>query len=278
MANVNQCKLVAITHGKLCHRLCADARKACTRYPSGEMASLKSKVDVLWKQVLDTFKWSQTGAVRYDEENFASMKRQVDALTAEDISLEASLSQMRLHPGFRNEEAVGNIHICSNDAATMQVFVLHRDQQMPIHDHPHMIGILKVIKGCVRINSYTFKGYESKKPGSSVIHTLKQTSEVCKGDPACVLTPSERNFHSIVALNGEAAFLDILSPPYFTKIDGQDLNVCNYYREGGTVSRPDGEILVRLEEIGPPDDYWTVKGNYKGPHIEQYFPNHHSSS
>ncbi|KAE8749092.1 hypothetical protein FOCC_FOCC004261 [Frankliniella occidentalis] len=240
------------------------------------MASLRhaggqSRIEQLWRQVLDTFRWTAGGAVHYEDESFAVMKRQVDALTAEDISLEESLSEMRQHQGFRNEEAVGNIHICDSDIATMQVFVLHKDQQMPIHDHPQMIGILKVIKGCVRINSYSFKGYERKIAGASILQTSKQTMDVCKGDPACVLTPSERNFHSIIALNGEAAFLDILSPPYFTRRPGHELNVCNYYQEGGLVGGTDEENLVRLEEIRPPEDYWTVKGEYKGPRIQQHF-------
>ncbi|KAK3921415.1 2-aminoethanethiol dioxygenase [Frankliniella fusca] len=240
------------------------------------MASLRhaggqSKIEQLWRQVMDTFKWATGGMVNFEEENFAVMKRQVDALTAEDISLEESLSEMRRHPGFRSEEAVGNIHICDSDIATMQVFVLHKNQQMPIHDHPQMIGILKVIKGCVRINSYTLKGYERKVAGGSILQTSKVTVEVCKGDPACILTPSERNFHSIIAVNGEAAFLDILSPPYFTRRPGQELNVCNYYREGGLAGGADAENLVRLEEIPPPEDYWTVKGEYKGPKIDQQF-------
>lgn len=240
---------------------------ASLRYLGGQ-----SKIDALWKQVLDTFKWTQAGTVHYDEENFASMKRQVDALTAEDIGLEESLSEMRHHPGFSSEDAVGNIQICGNDIATLQVFVLHKDQQMPIHDHPHMIGVLKVIKGCVHVNSYTLKKCESLKPGSSIVQTKKQTVELCKGDPPCVLTPSERNYHSIVALNGEAAFLDVLSPPYFTRMPGHDLNVCNYYKEISEVGEFNGDNIVRLQEIPPPEEYWTVKGEYKGPPVNQSPP------
>lgn len=228
-----------------------------------------SRIDTLWKQVLKTFKWSETGAVQYDEENFSAMKRQVDAITAEDINLEASLSEMKQHQGFKNQDAVGNIVICGNDIATMQVFVLHKGQQMPVHDHPRMIGILKVIKGCVQINNYTFQAYERRKPGSTVLHTKKQIVKVCKGDPACVLTPTERNFHSITALNGEAAFLDILSPPYFTSIPGLELNVCNYYHETCLDDGYESSNTVRLVEIPPPEDYWTVKGEYQGPPIEQ---------
>lgn len=241
------------------------------------MASLRhvgsqSKIDSLWKQVLNTFKWTQVGVINHDEENFANMKRQIDAITAEDISLEVSLSEMRQHPGF--QEAVGNIHLSGTDVATMQVFVLPKNQRMPIHDHPHMIGILKVIKGCVQVNSYTFKEYECQEPGRTVLRTKKHTQEVCAHDVACILTPSERNFHSITALNGEAAFLDVLSPPYYTKMVGRDLNVCNYYEEGSEVNGPNGEKLVRLEEIPPPEDYWTVKGDYKGPPIQHVSASH----
>lgn len=237
----------------------------------------QSKIDTLWKQVLDTFKWTQAGTVHYEEEKFASMKRQVDYLTAEDIALEDSLAEMRLHEGFRNEEAVGNIQICNSEVATMQVFVLHKNQRMPIHDHPNMIGILKVIKGCVRVNSYTLIGHEPQKSGCGIVTTKKQTLEVCKGDPACVLTPSERNYHSIVALNGEAAFLDVLSPPYFTDIPGHELNVCNYYREDNETKGPTCDDIVRLETIPPPEDYWTVKGNYKGPPVQRFSPSHRNS-
>ncbi|XP_034255007.1 2-aminoethanethiol dioxygenase [Thrips palmi] len=245
---------------------------ASLRYVAGQ-----SKIDALWKQVLDTFKWTQAGTVHYDEEKFASMKRQVDNLTAEDISLEDSLAEMRLHEGFKNEEAVGSIQICNSDVATMQVFVLHKDQHMPIHDHPNMIGILKVIKGCVRVNSYTLIGNGSQKPGCAIVTTKKQTVEVCKGDPACVLTPSERNYHSIVALNGEAAFLDVLSPPYFTNMPGHELNVCNYYKEVNETEGFNGGDVVRLQTIPPPEDYWTVKGNYRGPEVQRFSPSHRNS-
>ncbi|KAL3227678.1 hypothetical protein MRX96_003647 [Rhipicephalus microplus] len=97
--------------------------------------------------------------------------------------------------------------------------------------------------------------------GEQLVEAQRHPDLTVSPDSApCCLTPTERNFHEILALDGPLAFLDILAPPY----DGVKRD-CHYYTVS---SSPAGEDNVCLHGVSPPRDFWCASSLYTGPPIE----------
>ncbi|KAK9501937.1 hypothetical protein O3M35_012567 [Rhynocoris fuscipes] len=142
------------------------------------------------------------------------------------------------------------------------MFILRRGSQLPLHDHPLMHGICKVVHGKVRMRNFSLIGdpLSSLKDG-----TVKVTREgdrvVAYNDPAVVLSPTKGNIHEISAVDGPAAFVDILAPPYSSLIVGYGPRPCHYFLELDC----EGESAQKLIKINDHPGYWTDIAPYLGP-------------
>lgn len=114
---------------------------------------------------------------------------------------------------------------------------------------------------------------------------LRSVAEYSETSGPCLLTPVRDNLHQIDAVEGPAAFLDILGPPY-NPDDGRD---CHYYRvlktaeeeevevkEGDTDGKRDEQEQKEekneqkemwLLEVPQPDDFWCGGEPYPGPAV-----------
>lgn len=114
--------------------------------------------------------------------------------------------------------------------------------------------------------------------GSLRRSVLRSVAEYSENSGPCLLTPVRDNLHQIDAVEGPAAFLDILAPPY-NPDDGRD---CHYYKvlqtaaEGGTDGKSneeeqgedkDKEEEAWLLEIPQPEDFWCGGEPYPGPAV-----------
>lgn len=116
--------------------------------------------------------------------------------------------------------------------------------------------------------------------GSLRPSALRSAAEYSDHSGPCLLTPVQDNLHQIDAVDGPAAFLDILAPPYDPD-DGRD---CHYYRVlqpaaqwGGSDGRSSeqqqveekekDEEVMWLLEIPQPEDFWCVGEPYPGPTV-----------
>lgn len=100
--------------------------------------------------------------------------------------------------------------------------------------------------------------------------------EYSENSGPCLLTPVQDNLHQIDAVDGPAAFLDILAPPY-SPDDGRD---CHYYKvlqrvaEEGTDAASNREEEKGKEneawllEIPQPEDFWCGGEPYPGPAVD----------
>ncbi|XP_024153904.1 2-aminoethanethiol (cysteamine) dioxygenase a [Oryzias melastigma] len=179
------------------------------------------------------------------------------------------------------------MHICETEVFSMGVFLLRPGASIPLHDHPGMNGMLKVLYGKVNVRCFDKLEGGSTKTGASppfeppleplqrasvwrsVLRSVAQYSE--ESGP-CLLTPVRDNLHQIDAVEGPAAFLDILAPPY-NPDDGRD---CHYYKllqtaaEEGTVAKggqKEKDEEVWLLEIPQPEDFWCGGEPYPGPAV-----------
>lgn len=107
---------------------------------------------------------------------------------------------------------------------------------------------------------------------------LGSVVEYSESSGPCLLTPVRNNLHQIHAVDGPAAFLDILAPPY-NPDDGRD---CHYYKvlqcaletgsdakghQEGEQGEKEKEEEVWLLEVPQPEDFWCGGEAYPGPEV-----------
>ncbi|KAF7645543.1 hypothetical protein LDENG_00202620 [Lucifuga dentata] len=166
------------------------------------------------------------------------------------------------------------MHICETDEFSMGVFLLKSGASIPLHDHPGMHGMLKVLYGKARISCYDrlelpAGGLPAAQRGALRRSVLRSTGEYTEDSGPCVLSPDRDNLHQIDAVDGPTAFMDILAPPYDPE-DGRD---CHYYRaltDAAVRSAEDREREqeeVWLMEISQPPEFWCGAEPYPGPEV-----------
>lgn len=165
------------------------------------------------------------------------------------------------------------VHIAENHVFSMGIFVLKPGSRIPLHDHPHMYGIGRVIYGTLRCRSYTRleedppaelqKGLRRWQWKDIITARPFQDTIMTSESECCVLTPNEGNYHEIQAIEGGAAFVDVLAPPYDHDLGTR---VCHFYEEV-TLNRHDGSGRVYLSEIPAPKDYYCNAAEYTGPQV-----------
>lgn len=166
------------------------------------------------------------------------------------------------------EAPAAYIHLWEDDIMTIGIFVLKPGCSIPLHDHPNMNGMCKVIHGTVGVRSFTC--VDNKNPTSDLskkgyISTIMEDNrEYNSEDNCCVLMQDKGNIHEIYAINGAAAFLDILAPPYDHETNTR---VCQYYKESDIQDKSSAN-LHWLQKVPSPDDFWCDPITYTGPMID----------
>ena len=170
----------------------------------------------------------------------------------------------------------GYMDICEDKVMTMGVFALRKTgMKIPLHDHPTMHGLLRVLYGQVRIRSYSrveSRGQTPRfaelttQPSEESVTPVRLASDAVHNSEsgAILLTPEIGNMHSIEAVDGPAAFLDILSPPY-NPPEGRD---CHYYRELQVDGESNEKDVRWLLCIPQPMEFQCELEDYPGPDIK----------
>ncbi|XP_059047828.1 2-aminoethanethiol dioxygenase [Achroia grisella] len=213
--------------------------------------------------------------------NLNKLKYLMDMLRADDLGFDDGLSEPTL---WRkpNKAPCTYIEVFQNSDINMSIFVLKPGFKMPLHDHPHMHGLLKVIVGAVKIRS--FSEYPLKDAVNELDFAVRARHEaarlaqgihrrrrlfakvshnrICRANTeTCTLTPTVSNYHEIEALDMPAAFFDILSPPYDTLIKDIGPRRCRYYNVANEVSAN----VVELQEMDVPKCFYCDQAPYLGP-------------
>ncbi|KAF7652341.1 hypothetical protein LDENG_00097970 [Lucifuga dentata] len=214
----------------------------------------------------------------------------VTAVRAADLKITPRKTKAGCGAAALQNPPVTYMHICETEVFSMGVFLLRSGASIPLHDHPGMNGMLKVLFGKVRVHCYDklednvtasavsphFQPpLDPSQTGSLRRSLLRSASEFSESSGPCLLTPARDNLHQIDAVDGPAAFLDILSPPYDPD-DGRD---CHYYRVLQTVEQEaerqggeeeeeeEKEKVVWLLEVPQPEDFWCGGEAYPGPAV-----------
>ncbi|NXH15405.1 AEDO dioxygenase, partial [Bucco capensis] len=217
--------------------------------PRDNMASLIQRVA---RQARITFR-SPAGPTF--GENLHRLQQLLDEVRAEDLHLaprgpSAAAAAGGGMPWGGVVPPVSYMHICETESFSMGVFLLRSGACIPLHDHPGMNGMLKVLYGTLRI---------------ACMDTLPAAATTTTPPPAAAGSgPCHRAF----AVDGPAAFLDILAPPY----DPQHGRDCHYYRllEGPQPAGAEPTGLPRevwLMETPQAADFWCGGEPYPGPRV-----------
>lgn len=238
-------------------------------------SKMSSQIQKVLRQALITF----TSKPDVFSTNLQILSNILDKLTAEDVKLDMVKFATREGVSEPTPAPVTYIHIYEDSTVTMGIFILRQNKKLPLHNHPKMHGLIKVLAGKVRITSYSlntpktlevdsqsWKNTQHHSPlrfAPKRIITAELTGDDIVGGTSkpCLLEPNIKNIHEIYSSDGPAAFLDILAPPYMTEIENSELRHCSYYSILGSVM----PTIFHLQEIRNPSWYWTDTAPYLGP-------------
>lgn len=193
------------------------------------------------------------------KKNFLLLKQLVDQLTINDLNIDPELMSTTTF-NCPDKAPCTYIHIYENDNISMSVFILNGNYTMPLHDHPMMYGILRGIHGKLKVQSFTRSQNLETNDGFIVVDK-EPMKDVNVESESAVLTPVLSNYHEIKAIDGPAAFFDVLSPPYEKDIPVYGPRKCSFYRK---ITIPNKQFMV-LENIPTPNHYYCDSAEFKLP-------------
>lgn len=253
------------------------ARQACLTFRGGRCVSERAEVAGPAGSTPQGF-----------PENLSKLKGLLSQVRAEDLNI--APRKATLQPPPPHLPPVTYMHIYETEGFSLGVFLLKSGTSIPLHDHPGMHGMLKVLYGTVRIScmdkldadgggqrprapppEQQFEPpLQARERDAVRAGVLRSRAEYTEASGPCVLTPHQDNLHQIDAVDGPAAFLDILAPPYDPD-DGRD---CHYYRVLQPVGPPEAAGSasdlpreVWLLETPQADDFWCEGEPYPGPKV-----------
>jgi hypothetical protein len=130
------------------------------------------------------------------------------------------------------------MEICNVSKFTLAVFILPAGSRLPIHDHPQMCVLCKLVTGTLSYRSFTAE-LSSKDPKEEILYDCTEVIK-SENDPSWYLTPTRGNFHELTA-HENCVLFDALLPPY-----QEPERPCSYYQANPTAH--DKWRLEKLEE------------------------------
>lgn len=114
--------------------------------------------------------------------------------------------------------------IFDDTVLSVGIFIMRKGATIPLHDHPSMHVLSKVLCGRTRIQSFDFDDDgQGAARGSPRRALLREDVELTPESGVHIVYPRNCNLHTITALT-DTAFLDVLGPPY-----DSEQRTCTYY-------------------------------------------------
>lgn len=212
-----------------------------------------------------------------------NVRAALDMVTPSDVGLEreagavrawrsprAALGRKRI---FHSSPAIRYRHIYECASFSIGMFCMPASSIIPLHNHPGMTVLGKVLYGAAHVRSYRW----IESAGSSINLSKARPAKVVRDGEmsapcgAMVLRPEEGgDVHALRAIT-PCAVLHILTPPY----SSQDGRHCSYFRRrprshpsGVLLNRTGGSEFVWLEEYQPRHNFIIRRDLYTGPALK----------
>lgn len=247
--------------------------------------SSSSTIQGLYELCNQTFKRSASSPPSQAIQKVSSL---LDTITSTDVGLKEYDEDDRGHGLFgfnvfsranRWAQPITYIDVHECDGFTMCIFCFPTSSVIPLHDHPGMTVLSKVLYGSLHVKAYDWvKPTCVEKSNGTKVRLAKLVVDKVVTAPCdtSILYPNTGgNLHCFTAIT-PCAVLDILAPPY-SEAAGR---ICTYYHDypySSFSTRCNGEVgdnkedeYAWLAEIETPADLYMRSGRYTGPAI------HHS--
>ncbi|KAF6169078.1 hypothetical protein GIB67_038575 [Kingdonia uniflora] len=159
----------------------------------------------------------------------------------------------------------------------MCIFCLPTSSVIPLHDHPGMTVLSKILYGSMHVKAYDWVEPACiQRTSGFQVRLAKLALDKVLTAPChtSVLYPkSGGNVHCFTAIT-PCAMLDVLAPPYRESAGRR----CTYYhdypysafptRKGAEICDGEEDSYVWLKEIDTPGDLYMRTGEYTGPSIK----------
>ena len=232
------------------------------------MQSSSPRIASLIKQARQTFS-SLLLSNADEKEKLDSLKRSMNKISKADLNFilfDQIKSSQSINPidqlnfeKFRTSSApVFYVKLYEDEIISVGIFIIKCHHRIPLHDHPHMFGLIKVLDGQGHLNAYNVLAEKNK---NELLCSRFTSTSITSQSETAVLYPNQSNIHEIYAINNEhCAFLDILSPPYSNEND------CTCYIAVPLTGSSNNERDYILKRIFD-DEYYTESLQYTGPSI-----------
>jgi cysteamine dioxygenase len=223
------------------------------------------------KQIFSNFS-STTNSNSEQNDHIDSLKRLMNKLTKSDLNFTLfdnienpktlnSIDQRNLEKFLNSHAPVFYMKLYEDQIISVGIFIIKSHHRIPLHDHPHMFGLIKVLDGHGHLNAFNVLVENNS---NELICTKHVSTSINSQSETAVIYPNQSNIHEIYAINNQhCAFLDILSPPYSNEND------CTCYIAIPTSSSTDineNERNYTLKRIFD-EEYYTESLQYTGPTI-----------
>lgn len=224
---------------------------------------MANQISAVLTQALSTFRNTSKEVIA---QNIEVLKNLLDKTMASDVDLPAKFLTDSIWQK-RQKAPVTYIDIYEDDLVSMGIFILKPGMKLPLHDHPAMYGLIKVIAGRLKISSFSIQTELNKNSDKMYPdELLVEKHPDIIADPSsqtCVLEPESKNLHEIESMEEPAAFLDILSPPYETPMPQFGPRKCTYFK----IIKQLSPKLFNVSEIPTPTWFWNDVSPYTGPEL-----------
>lgn len=147
-----------------------------------------------------------------------------------------------------------SMSVCTTAKFEIVIFFLPAGSHIPLHDHPNMAVLTKIIHGELAIHSFT--PLNSISSSGSMQARRDGVARKSTVNEPWILTATEGNIHEFFALSA-CVLVDVLLPPY----SDEDKRPCLFYQ----ADKSETEGLWDLQVVDINDDVLPVSVEYDGP-------------